>query len=95
MNEWADFMGYKKSTFWRLYTSHYKTAPSDTLNQVKKERLWKLLQTNPGITAQELAEKLGYANSEYIYQVARVLFGASFGELRKRVEGNTDNETNP
>ena len=95
VNEWADFMGYKKSTFWRLYTSHHKTAPRDTLNRVKKERFWNLLQANPGVPAQELAEKLGYANSEYIYQVARALFGASFSELRKRVEGNTDNETNP
>ena len=95
VNEWADFMGYKKSTFWRLYTSHYKTAPRNTLNRVKKERFWKLLQANPGIPTQELAEKLGYANSEYIYQVARALFGASFSELRKGVAGKTKNETNP
>jgi len=79
----ASLCGYSAGHFHRAFRRTCGMTPLEFVNQRRVQRAVAILQTQPGLTVAELAERVGYTSPNYFARLFRRLIGvgpARYGE---------------
>lgn len=82
IDEIAEYAGLSESYFRTLFKSCYDVSPLDYLTTYRIDMAKKLLETTD-MTAKDIAERVGYANSRYFYGIFKSKLGMTATEYRK------------
>lgn len=81
--EWADWMGYSRSHFTRIFIKEFRLCPKDKIKEYRLTLIKKRIRKNPMASCQEIALEVGLGNSKSLRKFLYTHYNLNLTALKK------------